>query len=56
VSDESIGVVSAVSLLNFVGDGVIATDAGGGQVDITIDGGGSGQLTIGKTIGIIQSS
>jgi hypothetical protein len=41
VEDEGSSVESAASTLNFVGDGVTATDEGSGQVDITIPAGAS---------------
>lgn len=41
VEDEGTPVISA-STLNFTGAGVVATDAGGGVVDVTIAGGGGG--------------
>jgi hypothetical protein len=40
VEDEGVPVVSPASVLNFIGDGVTVTDAGGGRADITIPGGG----------------
>ena len=41
VENEGSSVESAASTLNFVGDGVTATDEGSGQVDITIPAGSS---------------
>lgn len=45
VSDEGVQVVATASNLNFVGDGVTASDGGGGVATITIPGGGSGGLS-----------
>lgn len=38
IQDEGVSVASA-TILNFIGAGVTATDAGGGTVDVTIPGG-----------------
>ena len=43
--DEGISVDTTANTLNFVGAGVTATDAGGGQTDVTIPGGVSGIAT-----------
>lgn len=42
VEDEGVTETTAATVLNFVGAGVTAADAGGGQCDITIPGGGGG--------------
>lgn len=41
VHDEGAAVVGVASILNFVGDGVVVTDGGGGTATITIPGGGT---------------
>lgn len=43
--DEGIA-LGAFSTFNFVGAGVTATNAGGGQVDVTIPGGGGGNMQL----------
>ena len=40
VEDDGASVVAAANTLNFTGDGVTVTDAGGGQADIAIASGG----------------
>lgn len=42
VEDEGVSEATGVTTLNFTGAGVVASDAGGGVVDVTIAGGGSG--------------
>lgn len=46
VEDEGVSETVGATTLNFVGAGVTAADAGGGQVDITIPGGGGGGVDV----------
>jgi len=57
VHDEGVAVLAGATILNFVGAGVTATNAGGGQVDVTIPGGGGGSgMSIGVYIGLRNSN
>lgn len=42
VKDEGSSILNPATILNFIGAGVTASNAGGGQVDIAIPGGGGG--------------
>lgn len=53
VDDEGATVHTAATKLNFVGAGVTATDAGGGEVDVTIPGGGSAGWTLAGSVTIL---
>lgn len=46
VEEEGVTVVGTATVLNFVGTSVTATDAGAGQVDVTITGGGGAANTV----------
>jgi hypothetical protein len=39
IKDEGVQIIASASAINFIGDGVTATDAGGGVADVTIPGG-----------------
>lgn len=52
VDDENVLIVAAATVLNFTGAGVVVTDAGGGQADVTIAGGGGSGTSIGLSTGL----
>lgn len=47
IEDEGVQVVAAASTLNFIGANVVASDAGSGQIDVTVSGGGAGNTITG---------
>jgi len=50
VEDEGVSEATGVSVLNFVGPNVVASDAGGGQVDVTVIQGDPGEATLTKPL------
>jgi len=56
VQDDSSEIETALNLLNFTGDGVIASSLGGGSVEVNIPGGGSGGLTESQILHLIWAT
>jgi len=57
ISEAGTPIVPIVTTVNFIGDGVIVTDAGGGVADVTIAGGAYGNkknIPFGTTINVLQ--
>lgn len=53
IKDEGNNVIGAASSVNFKGSGVTATNAGGGQADVTVAGGGGGSSAWGDITGTL---